>query len=46
MTGHEIIVVDGAAPTERGRARGHALRADLPAAVDLYFDLFPDRRNR
>ncbi|WP_396936311.1 C45 family autoproteolytic acyltransferase/hydolase [Mycolicibacterium sp.] len=40
MTGHEIIIVDGAAPTERGRARGHALRADLPAAVDLYFDLF------
>ncbi len=40
MTTRATVVVDAATPAERGRARGHALRAELPAAVDLYFELF------
>jgi isopenicillin-N N-acyltransferase-like protein len=40
MTARPSIVVDAASPAERGRARGHALRTELPAAVDLYFELF------
>jgi isopenicillin-N N-acyltransferase like protein len=40
MSARLTVVVDAASPAARGRARGHALRTELPAAVDLYFDLF------
>jgi isopenicillin-N N-acyltransferase-like protein len=35
-----IVHVDDPNPADRGRARGEQLRADLPAAVDLYLSLF------
>lgn len=40
MTARLTVVVDAATPAERGRARGHALRTELPAAVEKYFELF------
>jgi isopenicillin-N N-acyltransferase-like protein len=40
MTAHPVIRLDDPSPCERGRARGEQLRADLPAAVDLYLSLF------
>lgn len=40
MSTRLMVTVDAASPAERGVARGHALRAELPAAVDLYFELF------
>ncbi|MEE6166388.1 MULTISPECIES: C45 family peptidase [unclassified Mycolicibacterium] len=40
MTARPSVVIDAATPAERGRARGRALRTELSAAVDLYFELF------
>ncbi|MFC7446375.1 C45 family autoproteolytic acyltransferase/hydolase [Rhodococcus daqingensis] len=40
MSEHAIIRLDETDPRARGRARGEQLRADLPAATELYLRLF------